>query len=243
MLEEAQQLVNLQTVDLEVRRVEGKKAKSPEKLNHREKSAKEKEDELAALEEQQTALKRERKDRETELEDEIARLKKSQNKLMSVKTNREYQTLLKEIEEIKKANRKREDEMLARMEDIERLGKEIETKKEELGSIQEEIIAEKVHLDELVSGLDRELAKLDEKRREVAKNIPEDLLKRYDFLRSKRNGLAVVGVEDAVCLGCHMNIPPQLYNELLREEKLKVCPSCQRIIYTRSAASEQNGNA
>ncbi len=41
----------------------------------------------------------------------------------------------------------------------------------------------------------------------------------------------VQGVTDAVCQGCHMNIPPQMYNELQREDSLKMCPSCERIIY------------
>ncbi len=44
--------------------------------------------------------------------------------------------------------------------------------------------------------------------------------------------MAIAKVEDAVCEGCHMNIPPQMYNELQRFESLMYCPQCQRIIYS-----------
>jgi predicted nucleic acid-binding Zn-ribbon protein len=41
----------------------------------------------------------------------------------------------------------------------------------------------------------------------------------------------VVAVWKEVCDGCHMSIPPQLYNELQKSNELITCPSCSRIIY------------
>ena len=61
--------------------------------------------------------------------------------------------------------------------------------------------------------------------------INDDLLKKYDILREKRNGQAVVPAWKEVCNGCHMNIPPQMYNELQKPEILMLCPNCNRIIY------------
>lgn len=240
MREELELLVKLQAVDLDVKQLQGKKEECPERLRHIEKKAQEEEQESRLTLEKREELRQRKKEKETELEDEIVQLKKSQSKLMAVKTNREYQALLKEIEEIKKANRKREDEIVAIMEDMEHLDQDIKKKQEEIDKIKEEIEIERKRSDSLALQYDRELAKLEESRKTMAKNIPEKLLKRYDFLRSKRNGLAVVGVENAVCLGCHMNIPPQLYNELLKEEKIISCPSCQRIIYYQLAEKVTN---
>lgn len=240
MQQEVKLLIKLQAIDLEVKHIQEKKEKGPEGLCHIEKKAKEQEEEFKTALEKQKELKQKKKEKETGLEDEIARLKKCQGKLMAVKTNREYQALLKEIEEIKKANRKREDEIVAVMEDIERLENEIKEKQEELSKIKEEITIEKRKLDSLFHKYDKELAKFEENRKTMVKDIPEDLLKRYDFLRSKRNGLAVVGALNAVCLGCHMNIPPQLYNELLKEKKMIYCPSCQRMIYYQDVPKAAN---
>jgi uncharacterized protein len=44
-----------------------------------------------------------------------------------------------------------------------------------------------------------------------------------------------VPVSDAVCNGCNVNLPPQLYNELQRSDTLRYCPNCQRIIYWKEA--------
>jgi len=44
-------------------------------------------------------------------------------------------------------------------------------------------------------------------------------------------GLAVINVKNEICMGCFMNIPPQLYIEVQRENSLILCPQCSRILY------------
>jgi hypothetical protein len=46
--------------------------------------------------------------------------------------------------------------------------------------------------------------------------------------------VGIIAVIDAVCQGCHMNIPPQMYNELQRGDNLTKCPMCQRLIYWKN---------
>jgi len=50
-------------------------------------------------------------------------------------------------------------------------------------------------------------------RNKVAVGIRPDYLKRYGAIRMRR-GLAVATVRNGTCLGCNMNVPPQLYNTL-----------------------------
>jgi uncharacterized protein len=38
-------------------------------------------------------------------------------------------------------------------------------------------------------------------------------------------------VTSGTCGGCHMTIPPQLYNILIRGNSIESCPNCHRIIY------------
>jgi predicted nucleic acid-binding Zn-ribbon protein len=51
------------------------------------------------------------------------------------------------------------------------------------------------------------------------------------MLISRRGGTAVVNVKNGVCLGCFMNIPPQLFIEVTKNNRLILCPSCNRIFY------------
>jgi len=38
-------------------------------------------------------------------------------------------------------------------------------------------------------------------------------------------------VIDAICQGCHLGIPPQQYNNLIKGDSPESCPNCNRIIY------------
>jgi len=51
----------------------------------------------------------------------------------------------------------------------------------------------------------------------------------------------VVAVSSAICQACYMNIPPQLWNDVLRNERVNLCPSCQRILFYNPPAPEQGG--
>ena len=75
------------------------------------------------------------------------------------------------------------------------------------------------------------------KRQTLLEALPGDLVRRYETIREKRNGIAVISVWKEVCNGCHMNIPPQMYIELQRSQELRTCPNCHRIIYWRNEAS------
>jgi len=59
------------------------------------------------------------------------------------------------------------------------------------------------------------------------------------MIKARRNGIAIVAVSRGICSGCHMNIPPQLYNELQRSEQILCCPNCNRILYWDETADGQ----
>jgi predicted nucleic acid-binding Zn-ribbon protein len=80
------------------------------------------------------------------------------------------------------------------------------------------------------------LSKLDEDREKVSRMIDPELLKKYLIIKKQNPGaLAVVPVKNALCHGCNVNLPPQLYNELFHGDSLKFCPNCQRIIYLKES--------
>ena len=82
-----------------------------------------------------------------------------------------------------------------------------------------------------LNAIDADTVTWTEKRAVLAKSIPADLLAQYERIRKRNNGIGVIPVWKAVCSGCHMNIPPQLYNELQRSNDLLSCPNCNRIMY------------
>jgi len=233
---EFEPLIQLQEIDLQIQKIEDEKAQCPRHLEALREILQVKEEELHDLRDRLSDVRRRRTEVDDELQMETSRLGKSQQKLTAVKTNREYQALLKEIDEIKKANKTREDEIVTAMEEVETLEAEIKLKEEEVERTRTEVGAEQKRLQQIEAELNGEIASLNRDREAVAGRVRKDLLARYHFLRDKRGGIAITAVVNAVCSGCHMNIPPQLFNELLRNEKIHYCPTCQRLIY----AGEEN---
>ncbi len=224
-------LIRLQGIDLELRKINEEKSSVPKHLEGLQEHLSSKEAELNELNERITEIQKRKVDVEDEFELENIRLGKSQKKLFLLKTNREYQALQKEINEIKKANAAREDEILAIMEETNSLQEEIKGKKQQVKQDRKEIKAEQKRIKQLQERLNAKIAALTEDGEAVSKDIRPDLLSKYNFLKDRRAGVAIAAVTDGVCSACNMNIPPQLYNELLRDEKILTCPSCQRLIY------------
>jgi len=168
---------------------------------------------------------------EQEVKDLEGRMARSKSRTTEVKTNREYQALLKEVEDIKKTIASREDQILEHMETIERLDQEVKVSATELEKRKQQLQADKEKLEQQSQQVDVRIANLEAVQQEVRVRLDADVMKRYDFLVEKRHGSAVAPVENGVCKTCHLNLPPQKYIELQRDEAILNCPHCQRFIY------------
>jgi hypothetical protein len=159
-------------------------------------------------------------------------IKKSEAKLSSVKTNKEYQAFLKEIDDLKEKNSKLEDDMIEFLDRIEDAENTLNERMTEYSELQTRLNNEKETIEKETEAGKRQLEKLDAERNTVTAGIDAGLLATYNKTKSLQgNGIGIVAVTNAVCEGCNMNIPPQMYNELQRGDGLKTCPICDRIIY------------
>ncbi len=224
-------LLKLQEIDLSIRNLTEKKTAAPLRVNMLIEKKNDLEQELDALNNNLQEAQRHKIDMEDELTIETEHLNKSQQKLMAIKTNREYQAMQKEIEDLKVANKIREDEILKLVETMENLQQTITQKKLLTEQIEKELHAEQKILDNILAELNDQIQKLEEERNNFIPNIRKDLLARYNLLKDKRNGMVIATVEKPACTGCNINLPPQLFNELLKGNKIHTCPSCQRILY------------
>ena len=185
---------------------------------------------LETREAQLEALKKEYRGMEMDAKDLQSRMKKAKGRLNTVKTNREYQALQKAIDEMKGENSRLEDDMLARLERLEAAEEELARLREEYDAFQKEMTDEKANVSAEAANGEKKLGELNSSRDEVAQKAGQRLIDRFQRVR-RISTLAVAPVSQAVCQGCNMNIPPQLFNELQRFDNLHNCPHCQRIIY------------
>jgi len=167
---------------------------------------------------------------ELELAATLEHAKQREAKLYAIKTTKEYQAALKEIAETKKANKEREDRILGLMEQIETLSKKITQLDTDLADKEAayRTESEKVKMDE--EELHKTKATYEARRPAIIAQLDKKIVQKYDYVR-QRYADALVHVDKGVCQGCSMNIPPQLYNEMLKYSEFKNCPSCHRLIY------------
>ncbi|MBI4405291.1 MAG: hypothetical protein HY537_14100, partial [Deltaproteobacteria bacterium] len=79
------------------------------------------------------------------------------------------------------------------------------------------------------------------KRDVVVKGLDSEVATLYRRLTSRLKGVAVVEVESGTCLGCHMRIRPQMYNEVIGYQAIHRCPNCGKIMISVSKdEDEQN---
>jgi len=226
-----EQLVSLQEMDLVIDKIDGEIKQEQGELDSRISALAEREGRIKEQEEQIEVLEKERRTLEDEMSDKIAHVKERQSKMMQVQTSREQTALLKEIEDAKRNVKENEEKIVTIMEQVEQLSNESTEEKTLLKTEKKLAGDEKEKVRAAIEGLNKGKKTKKNKRDKQAQAVNGSMIAKYDILRDRRNGLAIVNVLDGVCQGCFMNLPPQKYNMLLKGDQILECPSCQRLIY------------
>ena len=186
---------------------------------------------LVTVEEEKLAL-------EANLAAEADNIEKSEVRLRDIKTQKEYQAVSKEIATARKIKGEMEEQLLQKIALAEEIKASVLEIEENSKTMTVQVASQKVEIqakiEKLESGIVTDIAT----RQSTVKSLPASVLKRYEMLREKRQGIAVVEASNGSCLGCNMNLPPQVYNNLFTGDSLIVCPHCQRLLFLRKDQAE-----
>ena len=243
-------LIDLQTIDLRVLEVKDRERKLPALLQASETPFQEARAQAQALAKELETLNKDRRDRERDLETHEAHVGKLRTRLMELKTNKEYQAHLFEIEMANKKKGLIEEQILTLMERIEQnqqAVKEFENKALEAERV---FTHEKARVGIMAAEFDKELGQLAQKRQQIIEGLDKKLLSRYDKLKTARKDVAIVPIRNGICAGCRLQLPPQLLAEVKRSGDLQSCSYCHRILYwegepagvsASTSATDENG--
>jgi hypothetical protein len=225
------QLIELQKIDSEIFRLESLLKKIPEEIEQLKKKKEELLLKYETLENEIKHLQVLKREKELDIQTQEDRIQNIQNALERVRTNEEYKALLREKAQIEENIMEIEDEILKIMEDLEQL----ESEKKE---IENQVSTEKIKIEQEIQEkekeieeIKKELSNLKEKYEDLKKNIKPQLLSRYELVKKKTGEKVVVPIEDSTCTGCYMVIPPKVYSQIIKEEKLLNCPHCGRFLH------------
>lgn len=237
MQEALQQLANLQYIDSRIDEIRQLRGDLPEEVLDIETDINRYNAKISQLEEEAESLTGEKKKLELEIETSKEKNKKYEEQQLSVRNNREYDALTKEIE----AQKQFVENSVSRIEEIEKRQEEVEAELEEAKkSLEqtEELFKEKQeNLDSVIEGTKTEEEKLLKKREELEDELDSRYVRSYNRLRNGlNNGIAVVPMEKGAALG--MSLPPQTQVEVRRKNKVIIDESSGRIVVDPSFFDE-----
>ncbi len=230
-IEQIKKLVELQEIDSEMINLENRLVEAPkymEELQNRYDKMKAAKDDL---EDSVSMLRKQKQKLEADAEEDSNKIKKSKNKLMMVENSKEYHAMLREMDSLEKTNRMREEELSLLVEDLQNQESRLEDMNKELESLQEELAQQKESFSHEEKSIKDRIEVLKSQREEACSRVPEPILARYNFIRERLHNPVIVSVNNGVCKGCNISIPPQSFIELQKGEQILSCPNCQRLIF------------
>jgi predicted nucleic acid-binding Zn-ribbon protein len=158
------------------------------------------------------------------------KIEKYKGQQFQVKTNKQYDTLAREIDLSQEKITKLEKDMehlegvvTVAKEDIEKVEPELEAMQAELAERKKELAAvNKEHEDEEL--------KLQHERDKIVSRITKSDYQMYEKIRNAMDGRAIVPVQRNSCGGCFNRVTPQRVLELKKNTTMFACERCGRIL-------------
>jgi len=224
-------LIELQKLDLRIMEIKDQRRKIPDRLQAVETPLRE-----AQQRHQQTSasvelLIKERRSHEQDLEAHEAHTEKMKSRLSELKSNKEYQAHLFEIEVANKKKGDIEEKILLSMEKIEQLQRTAKEAQEKLSATEKAFREGKQALDELDRSLSAELTDLEAQQQARSADVDKGLLSRYNTIKAARKDQPLAEIKEGICSGCRLQLPPQLIAEVKLSRDLHTCPYCRRMLY------------
>ena len=230
-IEQIRQLVALQHVDDAIHGVQDEREAAPREIEALEKRFQAQDSQRNWILEKIQHLNEQQKRLLNDIEDSSSRLASSRDKMMMVENEREFEAMEREVDNISRSNQSREEERIALQAELSLQQEALATLEETWKELKDELELQQANLAQRLAAADAKLAELSEARANAGRDIPLPVLDRYEFIRRRLRHPVIVSVAEGICSGCHIAIPPQVFIDLQRGDRILSCPNCQRLMY------------
>lgn len=227
---EMEMLLKLQNVDYDLGELERSKDYLPEMINNLETELSETKGALEAAEKE---LK-EQNLRHSKLDIDLATLNqelaKLQKRMMAIKTNKEYDALTNEISNRKIRISDTEEEILKILSSMDDLTEKMDHYKKKLEEVEKTNSTQLTQLKEELDSIEDKIKVKKGDRKNITVRIDKRLLATYERVKKGRGDQVVVTIKKRACGACYKGIPPQIIQEIRKEEMIYTCDNCGRIL-------------
>ena len=233
---EIRSLIDLQAKDSDIDGLAGKIAAVPLEIRALNDDFEQKKSTMNTARDTLLKLQVEKKSRELVIAEKDEEIRKHQRELNMVKDNNAFKALLTEIEGAKKEQDETETAILGLMEAVDKAAAEDKRLQQEVKKLEEEKNLRTRELETAKKDMEIALEAAKTARADSAAKIGAEIIEKYEFIRSRREGLAIVHIrEDKTghisCGGCNMGLTAQKIVDIKTPHALVFCDNCQRMIY------------
>jgi uncharacterized protein len=235
-----ERVIKLQRLDAAAQEAQRRLTDAPERSRAIEARLEAAHQRLASAKERLTANQNARRAIEKDVAVHQARLSKFRDQAMAVKTNQEYHAVQKEIGFAQTEIKTLEDRILERMIEADELSSLVKRAEADVASEQKAVEADRKAMTVELAELKTSLERITTERADVVRAIDPQVLKIFELVSKRRNGVAVAEARDGICTICHVRLRPQVFNTVRRNDAITQCDSCQRILFFTPAPAPAN---
>jgi len=233
-------LVNLQSIDSEIYKLNELINQIPEQVDEQNETLVVFDNKMKEVQEEVSIAEKAQKDFEGQIQMLNEKLKEARSKQAMVKTNNEYNALSNEIENDKKKIDLIEESLLEKLEILPDLQEKIRDVESELKVEGQKVSVKIEELNSKKKSYEEELNNLIEEKNKLSSTISKNWLNLYETLLEGKRTLAVSPIVERNCQGCKMSETLQRFFEIRdSEDSIFTCSHCGRILYYKETEMEE----
>ncbi|MEW6013810.1 MAG: C4-type zinc ribbon domain-containing protein [Candidatus Zixiibacteriota bacterium] len=238
MQSDLEMLLKLQVIDYDLGELERSKEYLPDMMENLRREIEEAEQQYQNAEKEIKEARVLQKSLELEIAGKQGELKKLQEQMMAIKTNKEYDALVGQIDNVKGTISEKETLLIETIERTEKLDSEIGELEKKAREIRERNSKELSTLQDKMDSVGSKIGIKEDERNNIAVRVPKRVMMVYERVRKVRGGTVVVPVRKRACGACYKALSPHRIQELKRNDQIIVCDNCGRLLIWQNGESE-----
>jgi predicted nucleic acid-binding Zn-ribbon protein len=228
---ELDQLLQLQVIDYDLGELERSKEYLPDMMNNLNREINEAKSKYDETKKSIEDAKLRQGQLELDVKSKQQDLEKYQQQMMSIKTNKEYDALVAQIDKIKGDIDIAETEIINIIDQLKQLENHFGDYKKQLDDIESNNKKQLGILQEKIDSIGDKIAAKDKERQAVLGAVPRPVLSVYERVRRGKGGDVVVAVKRRACGACYKALTPKKAQEIKGGGKIFTCDYCGRILF------------
>ena len=175
---------------------------------------------------------------ELDLKTQESAIGKLRNALNTAKSNKEYSSILSQINSDKAENTRLEERVLSLLSQIDQMRTECLQAHQQIEQGQAQLQSLQQALQDEQAKNQRRLSELQDAKDDLSSSLSPVLVQQFERIGQNYDGQAMAEVifigrrhTTYSCSGCHMGITMDTVDVLMSKDELRQCPNCQRLLY------------